>query len=901
MGAGPGGEKKSKKDEKKKKKGKNQKNFSVMIVFSSLSYTQFCEWQAEQFVNKGEPHESKASILNKTWSCPDCDAYGPCNETIFIDCGSEDISKFKDSDGSELNLTSYLSYAISMIIELLYNRSEAGYSGVVTFKIIAVHPCQKCLFALSELLGNPLEREGLYSPFVSHIMCQDEYRLAFLWIQKLGWLFNVEYCAVFDPFESSVADKKGGTIRLEEMERQLTLPDYCPMIEPYGFYAGEDENGESLYYGDHKTALNKKKELWINEDKSSRRLNPETGKYQVLFDDAWMDYDALEAEHESIVNPSEEQLKESVSRAKENLAQVQSTAKREKDNINKAKNNQHQHDHAIAKAMVQNLVQNSDDYRNSGMSDDEITASLESKGLIRKQHWKEWNTSGLMKALQPVEEYKMDLYVIDGKAMNENDIKKREEAIDATVAQAKQNLEEAQKALKQKQMAFVNGFIDALQLVAGIGSIFFPPLALVDAYITVAKWVTGPELSGKENALNAITIGLDVLSLIPYFGTLAKMAKGAERVAGEVAENTAKTALKALDQEAKVTAEVAGKGTLKADSLVLIDQTKQHIDEVFDIGKHLKNMKAEGIISTPGEPFLFKAIKSKNNFKEFWGELSWHDITGGFIELPSYLLISYGGISFIKNIANGEYSAPEYDPVKKKQLEEKLKEDLKKNNYDTVKNPAQGMNNRDGFEEYQKAYNEVQAAEKAKKNATTKAEREAAERALANAKERQKNAEALYEAQTKFSGREDDKVLDQRINAAENQYNTAYNQLMQAQGTYDRSTSYQNTLNQISNDNNYNPLDVNSIQNTSATIDNLNYLQSMNYLNPGWQEQNLNAAQNNFDAAEDDLYDAQMDKYDKLMDQVNAQIATNNLNYMDNYAPDKEKNKDNNKKSKKKK
>ncbi len=312
-------------------------------------------------------------------------------------------------------------------------------------------------------------------------------------------------------------------------------------------------------------------------------------------------------------------------------------------------------------------------------------------------------------------------------------------------------------------------------------------------------------------------------------------------------------------------------------------------------------MKAEGIISTPGEPFLFKTIKSKNNFKEFWGELSWHDITGGFIELPSYLLISYGGISFIKNIANGEYSAPEYDPVKKKQLEKKLKEDLKKNNYDTVKKPAQGMNDRDGFEEYQKAYNEVQAAEKAKKNAKTKAEREAAERALANAKERQKNAEALYEAQIKFSGREDDEVLDQRINAAENQYNIANNQLMQAQGTYDRSTSYQNTLNQISNDNNYNPLDVNNIQNTSATIDNLNYLQSMNYLNPGWQEQNLNAAQNDFDAAEDDLYDAQMDKYDKLMDQVNAQLATNNLNYMDNYAPDKEKNKDNNKKSKKKK
>ena len=901
MGAGPGGEKKSKKDEKKKKKGKNQKNFSVMVVFSSLSYTQFCEWQAEQFVNKGEPHESKASILNKAWSCPDCDAYGPCDETVFIDCGSENISKFKDSDGSELNLTSYLSYAISMIIELLYNRSEAGYSGVVTFKIIAVHPCQKCLFAMSELLGNPLEREGLYSPFVSHIMCQDEYRLAFLWIQKLGWLFNVEYCAVFDPFESSVADKRGETNRLEEMEKVLS--DAPPGEQFKSNYIYNNSNAIDFMFGDGESKANEAYENAVNDwvSKDNHRKDPETGKLQVFYDDAWIDYNTLHAEHESIVNPSEEQLQESVDRAKENLAKVQSAAERDKGRINNAKNNQHQHDHAIAKAMVKNLVQNSNEYRNSDLTNDEITTELERKGLIRKQQWKAWNVGGLMGALQPVEEYKMDLYVIDGKAMNEDDIKKREEAIDATVAQAKQNLEEAQKALKQKQMAYVNGFIDALQLVAGIGSIFFPPLALVDAYITVAKWVTGPELSGKENALNAITIGLDVLSLIPYFGTLAKMAKGAERVAGEVAENTAKTALKALDQEAKVTAEVAGKGTLKADSLVLIDQTKQHIDEVFDIGKHLKNMKAEGIISTPGEPFLFKAIKSKNNFKEFWGELSWHDITGGFIELPSYLLISYGGISFIKNIANGEYSAPEYDPVKKKELEEKLKEDLKKNNYDTVKNPAQGMNNRDGFEEYQKAYNEVQAAEKAKKNATTKAEREAAERALANAKERQKNAEALYEAQTKFSGREDDKVLDQRINAAENQYNTAYNQLMQAQGTYDRSTSYQNTLNQISNDNNYNPLDVNSIQNTSATIDNLNYLQSMNYLNPGWQEQNLNAAQNNFDAAEDDLYDAQMDKYDKLMDQVNAQLATNNLNYMDNYAPDKEKNKDNNKKSKKKK
>ena len=475
---------------------KERKDFSVEIIFSPIPYTVFSGWKAEMYVNKRKPNSPQCSVLQLAWSSPKGNSYGPCNETIFIDCSQNNLDKFKDvTDDKKLSLTAYLSYAINRLKSIIYKKTQDGGYGKVDVKIIAIHPCQKCLFALSALLGKKLSDSGVYSTYVSNIMKLDEYRYTFRWIQKEGWEFNVQYCAIFDAYRSVVEDTKGDDERIKELEE-----------------------------------LKKKYK---------------DGDKDIPYEGGLVDYNFIESEYERLTDPSEEQLRENVKAMKKQKEEVEKSAARENYVIKQALNEQKPYE--MVNIEVENLRNSSPKYKYK--SKQELKDLLQKRGLIDTQHVKVTTegASGYQKALgiDSEEHLHTGLYMIDGVRMDVWSIEKRKKEIQEKVDIANQNYELAQKALKDKEMAFVNGVLDALQLIASIGSIAFPPLALLDVTLTVCRWVGGENCTTQENIINGVGIAVDIVGLIPYFGTMAKVSRGLSRAAeGQIMDMAVKNGLK---------------------------------------------------------------------------------------------------------------------------------------------------------------------------------------------------------------------------------------------------------------------------------------------------------------------------------------------------------------------
>lgn len=248
-----------------KKEDKHQrKDFSVEIIFSSIPYLTFCAWKTELYKDLRKPSSSKYSVLDMAWSNPKGNYYGPCDETVFIDCSCNNLDKFKNvTDDTNLSLTTSLSYAITKLKGILNRKSNQKFYGKVNVKIIAIHPCQKCMFALSALMGKKLDDKGLYKSYVANILKLDEFRFTFRWIQKKGWEFDVKYCAIFDAYKSVLEDTKGNDERIKELKRIID--------------------------------------------------NHKSGQMEVEYFGTKKSYEWVEDEYERLTDPSEKQLRENVS------------------------------------------------------------------------------------------------------------------------------------------------------------------------------------------------------------------------------------------------------------------------------------------------------------------------------------------------------------------------------------------------------------------------------------------------------------------------------------------------------------------------------------------------------------------------------------------------------------
>ena len=919
-----------------------RKDFSVEIIFSSIPYSEFCIWKADRLVDKRKPNSSQGSVLDLAWSSPKGNYYGPSDETIFIDCSQNNLDKFKDvTDDKKLSLTAYMSYAINRLKSIIYRKTKDGGYGKVDVKIIAIHPCQKCLFALSALLGKKQDDKGVYKTYISNILKLDEYRYTFRWIQKKGWEFNVQYCAIFDAYRAVLEDKKGNDERIKELEKL-----------------------------------------------KEKHKKGDTG---IMYNGVSVDYDYIESEYERLTDPSVEQLRENVEAMKKQKEEVEKAAKGERYRINQALNEQNPYE--MANFEVENLRNSSPKYKNK--SKEEIKDLLQKRGLIDTQHIivEDKNASGLLKAIGGAtsEHQHAAVYLIDGVRQDVWTIENRKKEIQEEVDEANRNYEIAQKALKDKEMAYVNGWLDVVQFVVSVASIAFPPLAIIDISISVCRWVGGPDCTTQENIVNGVGLAMDIAGLIPYFGTMAKVSKGLSKAAeGQIMDMAVKNGLKPKitqvdkmrgklsqikpDEElelisigsqdfnkmSKATQDRMLKNPMKSSPNqhgMFPDKNKNNVfvtardsngniyttEMTYDSAVETFGKAGDQLIDADGHVFhlhnnstikasdLDKALSNElkpviqNNeaaikkvhedvIKGLYGELKktatekaghsvastgtslWRSTLKEIDEfynaqkaadvtvlslIPTIWGIGYNGLFAILDF--DEYNRGiKYNPKAMKENRKKANKKInEKPKWPSPKDAKQSQ--LDGMEEYNKATKDLEAAQKANN-----------QEAIESAKRRQAAAESLATAQMEISvyGEKDTK---KEIKQAQTNFDIAKKEEQNAKAMLDRQQSgtAQQNFSQLQSSNSSNPY-------VSSYISQAQSEAAYNYLYPDANKANYAQAQANTKAAEDALNEAKMNDYALMVARANAQMATEDIEYeKDVYSTKNSSSKKSDKKSKK--
>ena len=769
-------------ESKSKETSKRRQDFSVEVVFSSLPYYVYCGWKNHLFVDKRKPYIAESSLLNMCWSSPKGNGYGPCKETIFIDCSLNDINAF--SNGKTVNLTRYLGFAITRLKDLMYQRSKENCYGTVNINIIAIHPCQKLMFALAALLGTKLDDSGVYSEYVSQILSKDEYIFTFRWIQQMGWEMKVKYCALFDAYKGHLEDTRGAEDREKELKRIID--------------------------------------------------NHKRGEDKVMYDGKKVPFSYVEEEYRKMTDPTSAELKKNYEDQCKNVEAVERDVARQQRQLDKARDAAHA-PYDRKNVEIENLRNSSPEYKYK--SKDELTQILQNGGLIDFQSvkWKKVNydqngqvyNGGLAAAmgLNQGEDQHAPVYMVDGAPLDEYGLSNRQKDIDQQLADAKAARDAAKKAYDDKLTETFDTVFGVMQLAITVGSLAFPPLALVDAAITVGKWVAGPECSTAENVANGMGLAMDIAGLIPYFGTVVKVTgKAVIGTAKVVGKQATKKILKGLGMEIKTT----GK---QGSSLT-------------NISKHLTEGSAKQIRE------FFKSQKDK-----LAGAVETAvDAAGGVSTVYTVAVgIGYNGSSFLIGLLSDFEFDPNVMKKKKRAVEQKRKEKPK---YKSLSIQDKKLNGDAELAEAQK--NLAKAKKSGDKEAINSAQRrlDAAERLQNSQFEADlyskdlsiKNAESnLYEAQVKEKKA---KTLLER----------------QQSGVPQAELAKLQTSNSLS-------------PKVAERISELNMEVSNNYLYPDANRLNYEDAVFERKAAEETLAEAKEDDYYATMARINAQFATQDLNH----------------------
>lgn len=769
-------------ESKSKETTKRRHDFSVEVVFSSLPYYVYCGWKSHLFVDKRKPYVAESSLLNMCWSSPKGNGYGPCKETIFIDCSLNDINTF--SNGKTVNLTRYLGFAITRLKDLMDQRSKENCYGTVNINIIAIHPCQKLMFALAALLGTKLDDSGVYTDYVSQILSKDEYFFTFRWIQQKGWEMKVKYCALFDAYKGHLEDTRGAEDREKELKRIID--------------------------------------------------NHKRGEDKVMYDGKKVPFSYVEEEYRKMTDPTSAELKKNYEEQCKNVEAVERDAERQRSQLRKAEENAHA-PYDRKRIEIENLRNSSPEYKNK--NDAELTQILQNGGLIDFQSvkWKKINydqygqvyTGGHEAAmgLNEGEDKHAPVYMVDGAPLDARGLSNRQKDLDQQVADAKAARDAAKKAYDDKLTETFDTVFGVMQLAITVGSLAFPPLTLIDAAITVGKWVAGPECSTAENVANGMGLAMDIAGLIPYFGTVVKVTgKAAIGTAKVVGKQATKKILKGLGQEIKVTGKQGS--SLTNISKYLTEGSAKQIRGFFKSQKD----KLAGAVET--------AV----------------DAAGGVSTVYTVAVgIGYNGSSFLIGLLSDFEFDPNVMKKKKKAVEQKRKEKPK---YKSLSIQDKSL---DGNKELSEARREL---EKAKKSGDKEA--------IDSAKRRVEAAERLQNSQ--FEADLYSKELSIK-GAEKNLYQAQVNE-MNAKTLLERQQrgAPQAELAKLQSSNSLSPK-------VADRITELNMEVSNNYLYPDANRLNYEEAKLEKKAAEEALAMAKEDDYYATMARINAQFATQDLNY----------------------
>ncbi len=501
----------------KKKEIKRKGDFKVLITFSSVSMSTFSDWMDEKFTSTAQPYTSTYPVTNLAWSQPKGPGYkGSFDETVFVDCSSDQGNFYKSLSPSELSLMEYVGFAISRLNLYSKRRSDDGLYGTIHCTICAYHPCEKLLFALSELMGNSLAYSSVYSSFVSLILGTEVFRLSLRTIQSRGWKIKVDYCGVFDPYEAQGKDKKGDAQRAKEMKD--ILHDMPPSRTAYNMINSMNADPLLGYSPERAFDYDEDCHKWADKDPEHRKY--EKGERSIVYEGKKYTPDQFEAEYNHLVDPPLEEMEANLKKIEESSAAKKKKINNRQKTIQASKDEYQEYRQSEIEVMeIQNLLDNSPKYK-AGASDKDLRwiearNDLQFAGLIRKDDSK---------------------YVLDGKSTQGWLLDWESRDLAKQKAQADKDVEDYKKAIADKKEKIISQRVAGVQILIAIGSIFFPPLAILDISITVCEWIRKDSTTTGEKVMNGVGIAFDVVGLIPYFGKVFQMGKYFQEIGASSSE-----------------------------------------------------------------------------------------------------------------------------------------------------------------------------------------------------------------------------------------------------------------------------------------------------------------------------------------------------------------------------
>ena len=571
---GDGGKNVNEQNTPPKKTRKTYKEYLAKFMFASVSQQRMAEWGDEvSFSLRKEG--MRETMTNLVWSSPEGDGYTPSTKNaIFVDCSS-DMGDAYDSDPYlDKAINPRLLFAIEKIKTLLYKKSlKNNEKGKVHCIIAAYHPCEKHMFALSNLFGHSLPEQSVYSKFISFINSRLEYKYALRWIEEeYGWTFDVQYCCVFEGYDIVAVDKEG-----EEKEKlikglQAELDEVQRKHNGNNGLEYANGNYDDRDWGDPKygTAFitTKNHEKWSDDPHYGTGASPSAFNYNyavptINYRGEWCTTNDLKHKLDNDYSPNymhaqankmEDAYKEKEVKRKVQLAEIQK--KRE----------------ALERQMNDNT---SAEYKEWAAIENEEKANA-------KKYEKEINGNG-----PGYSHHRRDQIEYHGAFVTLSELDEKERNIQTTMANERREFESL-KDDATKKAKWLQAQEDAKTSIGlAIASLVFPPFAIFDICFEVHKWIRDKDsiVDGLKN--HGLGIGFDVVGLIPYIGGIAKLARGAvlssraTKALANVAKateqlNTAEKAISTLDK-----VEDAAKAVDKAQDAVNNTQKVIEIQEGF--------------------------------------------------------------------------------------------------------------------------------------------------------------------------------------------------------------------------------------------------------------------------------------------------------------------------------
>lgn len=507
-GVGPGGTGNTKRDNPNLEKMDQYVDIKVQIIFSSISYTKFLRQKnkSTKFITnkKGGSVSDYYLYCAEDWPEKTYNYNDPVDQVIFIDCGSDDFGTATANAKNEQVLRKYTSFAIMRLKDMLYRRSQIyGQTGQVHCMILAISPFQKCMMAISALLGKMLADSGIYFSFIADVGSRPEYRYTFNWIRSYGWRFEVYYNAVFRPFYARVECKNSPLLKLNEIDKLVNAEtryktnwgifdrsgirnsmwgknydkdkETGDVILPWGekakgskqevVFFDKTEKKTTTYDGEEVTltefvSQEKATEVWVPADpKVDKWKDPVSGKLLVRYNGQIYERDYLQDFYEQNAHPNDDTLTnrigethkaydEALQREKETKARV-AAARAERDSNYTNKYIQEEVDNLVSK---------------TGMSPEDAKKALAEQGFIPQ------DTKGNA------------MYFHDGRMMSDEQLNDLEKAAAEATEKAKKDYEDAIKAKEIKDRNDYLFWLNMASLVVGVLSFGATTLAMAAAF-----------------------------------------------------------------------------------------------------------------------------------------------------------------------------------------------------------------------------------------------------------------------------------------------------------------------------------------------------------------------------------------------------------------------------------